>query len=170
MTLRRGRTRTRTRQRACAPVRLRGASAEAYLPPMRCDALPTPPPSAPLGAPALPPSPAVLAWGRDPASLRAAIARLSRPLVCACGCVEGAPGAAPVGAVVRPLRAAAASVEAVCARCAPDPRQLVSLGALPSTPRGRRAPVRALPAPLDARAAGAPMTGVMLPARTPDAG
>lgn len=123
-----------------------------------------------LPADSLPASPVVLSRGRDAASLRAAIARLPRPLVCACGAVEGLPGGAPLGAVVRPLRGDAAAVEAVCARCAPDARQLVSLGALPAAPRARRAPVRALPAPLDARAAGAGVTDVIPPASTLDAG
>jgi hypothetical protein len=104
----------------------------------------------PADAPSPSPSPAVLAFARDAASLRAALSRLPRPLVCACGAVEGAPGAAPVGAVVRPLRGAAASVEAVCAACAPEPSALVSLGA---PPRPRRPSVRAA-------AAGAVMTDV----------
>ncbi len=101
-------------------------------------------------ADAPPPSPAVLSHGRDAATIRGALARLPRPLVCECGAVEGAPGASPVGALVRPLRASAVSVEAVCAACAHDPRQLVSLGALPpSPPARRRAPVVAeRPAPV----------------------
>jgi hypothetical protein len=101
---------------------------------------PAPPSSPPLDA--LPPSPAVLSRGRDAASIRAALVRFARPLVCECGAVEGAPGASPVAVLVRPIRNGAASVEAVCAACAPDARQLVSLGALPpSRPaRGARRP------------------------------
>jgi hypothetical protein len=97
--------------------------------------LTTPPADAP------PPSPAVLSQGRDAVTIRGALARLPRPLVCACGAVEGAAGASPVAVLVRPLRASAASVEAVCAACALDPRQLVSLGALPPPAPRRRAPV-----------------------------
>jgi len=132
-----------------------------------------------LPADTLPPaSPVVLSRGRDAASLRAALSRLPRPLVCACGAVEGLPGAAPLGALVRPLRGDAAAVEAVCAACAPDARQLVSLGALPRPSRARRAPVRVvpplgapgLPGAASARAAGATMTGVTLDASALDAG
>lgn len=141
---------------------------------------PYPPPMLPAMLPAdtLPPSPVVLSHGLDAPSLRAALARLPRPLVCACGAVEGLPGAAPLGARVRPLRGGAAAVEAVCAACAPDARQLVSLGALPRPSRARRAPVRALPphgaeglpGAASARAAGGPMTGVTPHPRGLDAG
>jgi hypothetical protein len=97
---------------------------------------------------ALPPSPAVLSRGRDAAAIRAALVRFPRPLVCECGAVEGAPGASPVAVLVRPIRNGAASVEAVCAACAIDPRQLVSLGALPVARPPRRPPVvTARPAP-----------------------
>ena len=90
---------------------------------------PFPPTDAVTAPDALPPSPVVLSRGRDAVAIRAALVRLPRPLVCACGAVEGAPGRAPVAVVVRPIRDGAASVEAVCAACASDPRQLISLGA-----------------------------------------
>jgi hypothetical protein len=123
---------------------------------MRADA--PPPPS----LDALPPSPAVLSRGRDAGSIRAALVRFARPLVCECGAVEGAPGASPVAVLVRPIRNGAASVEAVCTRCAPDPRQLVSLGALPpSRPArpGRR------PAVATARPAAEAVTLTLAPSR-----
>lgn len=105
-------------------------------------------PPLPPAADALPPSPAVLSRGRDAAAIRAALVRFPRPLVCTCGAVEGAPGVSPVAVLVRPIRGGAASVEAVCAACAPDPRQLVSLGALPVARPPRRPPVvTARPAP-----------------------
>ena len=94
----------------------------------------------------------MLSLGRDAGSLRVALARFARPLVCECGAVEGAPGEGLVGALVRPLRDAAASVEAVCTRCAPDPRQLVSLGAIPPA-RPTRRPATATARPATAAAA-----------------
>lgn len=84
-----------------------------------------------------PPTPAVLVRSLDPEAFTEAAGQLRRPLVCDCGAVEGDPGAALVGVYARPLaRAGCFSVEAVCTRCAPDPRAIVGLGPMP--PRSAR--------------------------------
>ena len=104
----------------------------------------------------------MLSRGLDAASFRAALARFPRPLVCECGAVEGEGGVAPVGTLARTLRGGAVVIEAVCAACAPDPRQLISLGALPpSRPArpGRR------PAVATARPAAEAVTLTLAPSR-----